>query len=69
MISETLSFGAFMTRMLAREYFGEFVLRGFSFNDPTASTASLSKVCVCVCVCVCVVVSQSSHLHSVYLYR
>jgi hypothetical protein len=47
MISETLSFGASVTRMIAREYFGEFVLSGFSFNDPTAGTASLSKVCVC----------------------
>ena len=54
MVSETLSFGASVTRMIARKYFGEFLLRGFSFNGPTASTASLSKVCVCVCVvCVC----------------
>ena len=59
MISETLSFGASVTRMIAREYFGEFVLSGFPFNDPTANTASL-----CVCVRVCVVTSRSSHLHS-----
>jgi len=36
MISEALSFGASVTRMIAKEYFGEFVLRGFSFNYPTA---------------------------------
>jgi len=41
MVSETLSFGVSVTRII--EYFGEFVLRGFSFNDPTASTASLSR--------------------------